>query len=213
MAVSVETEPEPEGAAEYFGDAVWTLLKDYARILVSEGIDQGVIGPHEAARIFDRHILNSTALNTYIPDGSQVIDVGSGGGLPGLVIAITRPDVSMSLVEPLQRRSDFLTRTIHALGLSNVSVYRARSEDLFGKMLAPIVTARGVSALHSLLGMTMPLVAPQGSLLALKGFRAGKEIDNAARELKKSGALWADVYEERVFASTQPTYVVEVRKK
>ncbi len=134
---------------------------------------RGLLGPREADRLWERHLVNSAAAAAALPTaGGLLADVGSGAGLPGIPLAILRPDLTVRLVEPLLRRATFLTEVVAALGLANVEVVRARAEDLHGAWTAATVTARAVAPLDRLAGWCLPLVAPGGSLLALKGDRA-----------------------------------------
>ncbi len=162
-------------------------LRRYEHRLATVGTEWGLIGPREVERLWERHILNSALIESLVPVGSHVIDVGSGAGLPGIPLALVRPDLQVTLLEPLLRRSLFLRETVVELGLTDrVSVVRGRAED---RLVPParIVTARAVAALDKLLGWCWPLVAPDGQLVALKGERAQAEVDEAAPRLKKLG--------------------------
>ena len=162
-------------------------LERYERRLATVGLDWGLIGPREVDRLWSRHIVNSALIETVIPQGADVIDVGSGAGLPGIPLALVRPDLRVTLLEPLLRRSTFLEETVAELGLQDrVTVVRGRAED---RPVPParIVTARAVAALDKLLGWCWPLVAPGGQLVALKGERAEQEVEQAAAKLKKLG--------------------------
>jgi 16S rRNA (guanine527-N7)-methyltransferase len=149
-------------------------------------VERGLIGPRETDRIWERHIANCAALAELIPPGASVIDIGSGAGLPGLVIALVRPDTSVTLIEPLARRCDFLNEVVADLGLS-VTVIRGRAEQSKVSR-ADVVTARAVAPLAKLLGWAMPLVAPGGMVLAMKGSSAAEEIAEAASVLKGRSA-------------------------
>ncbi len=180
--VSRET-PAPE---ERWGFAL-PLLRRYEHILATVGLERGLIGPREVDRLWERHIMNSAVVEACVPEGATVIDVGSGAGLPGIPLAIVRPDVHVTLLEPLLRRSRFLEETVEALGLvDRVSVVRGRAEDA---VVAPasVVTARAVAPLERLIGWCWPLVRPGGQLVALKGERAAAEVEEAAPTLKKRG--------------------------
>lgn len=171
---------------ERWGFAV-PALRQYEHRLGTVGLERGLIGPREVDRLWDRHILNSAVLEACVPEGADVIDVGSGAGLPGIPLALVRPDLRVTLLEPLLRRSIFLEEAVAELKLGDrVQVVRGRAED---KLVAPaqIVTARAVAALDKLLLWCWPLVRPGGSLVALKGERAQEEIDAAAPRLKKLG--------------------------
>jgi 16S rRNA (guanine527-N7)-methyltransferase len=170
--------PAPALAAELFGDRL-PLLQAYAEVLATWGVERGLLGPREAPRLWERHLLNSVGLAELLPTGARVADLGSGAGLPGLVLAIARPDLSLVLVEPLLRRSTFLLEVVSVLGLPNVDVRRARAEELTSELIVDAVVARAVAALPVLAGWALPLLRPGGRLLALKGDRAASELAEA----------------------------------
>lgn len=160
-------------------------LRAYEERLAIVGFERGLIGPREIDRLWDRHIVNSAALETLVPHGVTVIDVGSGAGLPGIPLALVRPDLRVVLLEPLLRRSTFLEETVELLGIGDrVTVVRGRAED---KPVPPaeIVTARAVAALDQLVKWCWPLVKKGGRMVALKGERAQQEVDDAAATLRK----------------------------
>jgi 16S rRNA (guanine527-N7)-methyltransferase len=157
----------------------------YADLLATDGVVRGLIGPREAPRLWDRHLLNSAVLGEAIPQGSTVCDIGSGAGLPGLVVAIARPDLSITLVEPLLRRTTFLGEVVEALSLTNVEVVRGRADALHGSRTFDVVTSRAVAPLDRLLEWSMPLVAPTGALVAMKGSNVGEEIEAARPVLER----------------------------
>jgi len=173
-------ESEPAVAAELFGDRI-DLARQFTAALTDEGELRGLIGPLELPRLWTRHILNS-AVAAPLFYGS-VADVGSGAGLPGLVLAIARPDVQWTLIEPMDRRVTWLNEQVDALGLDNVRVMRARAEDV--GLEFDVVTARAVSAMRTLVPITAPLVKDGGELILLKGHNVPAEIDAAAKVLKK----------------------------
>jgi len=176
-------EQEPAVAAELFGDRV-DVARAFTAALAAQGEERGLIGPLELPRLWTRHILNS-AIAAPLFHGDAA-DVGSGAGLPGLVIAIARPDVRWTLIEPMERRVNWLNEQVSELGLENVTVLRARGEEaqaLPGRF--DVVTARAVSALRTLLPFTAPLVRDGGELALLKGKNAELEIDAAAKQVKK----------------------------
>lgn len=178
--VSRETPVVPDR----WGFAVPALLT-YQDRLATVGLERGLIGPREVDRLWDRHIINSAALESVIPKGVTVIDVGSGAGLPGIPLALVRPDLKVVLLEPLLRRSIFLQETVDLLGIGDrVHVVRGRAED---KLVPPadVVTARAVAALDKLITWCWPLVKKGGRIVALKGERAQQEIDEAAGTLRK----------------------------
>lgn len=192
---------------ERWGFAV-PALQQYEERLATVGLERGLIGPREVERLWDRHIINSAVLESCVPERSTVIDVGSGAGLPGIPLAIVRPDLRVTLLEPLLRRSVFLEETVAELGLSDrITVVRGRAED---KLVPPadIVTARAVAALDKLLAWCWPLVRTGGSLVALKGERAQEEVDAAAPRLKKSG-LTATI---RTIGNTNAVIVTAIGK-
>jgi len=182
--VSRETPSTPEVARRAFSSDRLPLAERYVDLLATAGVERGLIGPREAPRLWDRHILNCLAIATVVPDEATVADLGSGAGLPGLVLAIGRADLSVTLVEPLLRRVTFLEEVVDALGLERVRVVRGRAEELHGRELFDVVTARALAPLGRLLGWAMPLVAGSGSLLAMKGSSAAAEVAAAAGPLR-----------------------------
>jgi 16S rRNA (guanine527-N7)-methyltransferase len=185
--------PIPEALAPaaraLFGDRL-ALAEAYAELLASDGVVRGLIGPREAPRIWDRHLLNCAVVAELIPTGAVVVDVGSGAGLPGIVLAVVRPDLAVVLVEPLARRTTFLIEAVAALELdAQVKVLRARAEEAVERLPTgpgDIVTARAVAPLDRLAGWCLPLTAVGGRLLALKGASAADEVsmhEDAVRQL------------------------------
>ena len=181
--VSRETPSAPAVARRVFASDRLPLAERYTELLGTEGVVRGLIGPREADRLWDRHVLNSAVLAEAIPDGASVCDIGTGAGLPGLVLAIARPDITMTLVEPLLRRTTFLDEVVAELGLDRVDVVRGRAEDLHGRRTYDIVTSRAVAPLDRLLTWSMPLVAPTGALVAMKGRSVHDEISAADQVL------------------------------
>jgi 16S rRNA (guanine527-N7)-methyltransferase len=194
-------------AATVFGDRL-PLAVRYASLLATDGVERGLIGPREAPRLWERHLINCAVIGELIPPGCAVIDVGSGAGLPGLALAIARPDLHVTLVEPLLRRSVFLTEAVSSLGLSTVEVVRARAEDL--TLSAPVVTARAVAPLDRLVRWCMPLVAPGGRLLAMKGSSAESEVLEHGAALRRAGGGPARMFECGKGVADPPTVVVEI---
>jgi 16S rRNA (guanine527-N7)-methyltransferase len=180
-----ELEAEPAVAAWRFGDHI-ELARRFTADLAREGETRGLIGPLELPRLWSRHVVNSALVAPLLRSG-RVGDVGSGAGLPGLVLAIARPDVALVLIEPMERRVDWLTEEADALGLDNVEVVRARAEDAqLGEPLDQ-VTARAVSALSKLLPLTAPLLRPGGEFIVMKGARVDEEIAAAQKVIRKLG--------------------------
>jgi len=176
---TVDTDPGvPVEAGSVFGPAV-DAAAEYAQLLATEGTVRGLIGPREVPRLWERHLLNSAAIASLVPAGARVVDVGSGAGLPGIPLALARPDLTVTLLEPLARRVAFLTECVHRLGLERVTVVRGRAEEgpirrqLGG---ADVVTARAVAPLDKLAGWCLPLLRPGGLLLAMKGSTAAAEL-------------------------------------
>lgn len=181
MTEVVETEPDV--ASDLFADRL-PLARSFTAALAAEGEERGLIGPLELPRLWTRHILNCALVAPLLRPGT-VGDVGSGAGLPGLVLAIARPDVDFVLVEPMERRVAWLNEQTKALGLSNVSVLRERAED--ARLSTPLdqVTARAVSAFRKLVPLVAPLLRPGGELVLMKGRSAAAEIEAAAKEIRK----------------------------
>lgn len=179
-------------AAEMFGDSLPQADK-YAALLTGAGVERGVVGPAEADKIWDRHILNCGAVARLVPAKSTVVDLGSGAGLPGIVLAILLPNVKMTLLEPLARRVEFLEECVAVLGLTNVQVVRGRAEDLAGRMLADVVTSRAVAPLDKLAGLSVGLARPGGRVLAIKGSSAEAELVKARPVLARMGVTDARV--------------------
>jgi 16S rRNA (guanine527-N7)-methyltransferase len=201
--------PAPPRAGELFGSAL-PRAERYAELLADAGVERGLIGPREVERLWDRHLLNCAVLSEVIPEGSAVVDVGSGAGLPGLVLALVREDISVTLLEPLLRRTTFLNECVAELELDHVTVRRARAEEIVGECVADVVTARAVAPLERLLGWALPLLRPGGQLLALKGERAADELAEAAPVLRKFGVRTAEVLQVGRGKVDPPTTVVRV---
>lgn len=161
------------------------LAEQFADLLATAGVERGLIGPREAPRLWDRHLLNCAMLAEAVPPGVSVADLGSGAGLPGVVLAIARPDLRVTLVEPLERRTVFLHEVVDLLGLEQVEVVRGRAEVLHGERVFDVVTSRALAPLDRLLTWSMPLVAPDGVLLAMKGRSLEDEIQAAASTLRR----------------------------
>ena len=188
----------------------YKTIRQYVDILVSRGVDWGLIGPREIGRLWERHILNSIALESLIPEGCRVADVGSGAGLPGIPLAILRPDLEMTLIEPMLRRSNFMTEALDELGLDDrVTVVRGRAED--ADLHVDVVVSRAVAKLATLINWTADLIVESGSLLALKGQSADDEVVKAKKELSKR-RLSAEVLLIRADPAADVTRAVRVRR-
>jgi len=187
------------------------LINRYVDILRLTAVVWGLLGPREADRLWDRHILNSAALSGLIAADSAVADVGSGAGLPGIPLAILRPDIRMTLIEPLLRRSTFLTQTVEELGITDqVTVVRSRAED--HRQSYDVVAARALAPLNRLIGWCNWLRAPDGVILALKGASTNDEILAANRELAVA-QLDAEVLLVRAHPEADPATVVRLRPR
>ena len=186
--------PATPAAATVFGERL-PVLEAYAGLLAGPGVERGLLGPREAPRLWERHLLNCAGLSELLEPGEVVLDLGSGAGLPGLVLAALRPDLTLVLVEPLLRRATFLTEAVEALGLTGVVVRRARAEELAGTVLVDAVTARAVAQLDRLAAWGLPLLRPGGRLLALKGERADSELAESAAAVFRLGGTRARVVE------------------
>jgi len=198
---------ETPGAVGYFGSDLVPINR-YIDLLGTWGIERGLMGPREAPRLWDRHILNCAVVTPRIPLGATVADVGSGAGLPGLVWSIARPDLKVTLIEPLLRRTTFLTEAIDELGLANVSVVRARADEISDAF--DVVTARAVADLGRLVSWCLPLVRPGGVLLALKGESVSAEVAMWTEAMRRDGAT--DIVVASYGDVAMPTTVVEVSR-
>lgn len=207
---TTEVPPAPPSAADVFPPDRLPLIEAYAASLATDGVVRGLIGPREAPRLWERHLLNCGVLGEAIPAGASVCDIGSGAGLPGLVLAIARPDLELTLVEPLLRRTAYLTEVADHLGLANVTVLRGRAEEQHGTRRYDVVTSRAVAPLARLLGWSMPLVAAEGALVAMKGSAVSDEIREAAGILRKLGCAEPEVVELGVGRISPQTYAVRV---
>ena len=183
--------PPPPGAAAVFGSALGGA-EAFARILATRGVEQGLIGPHEVPRLWDRHLLNCAVVAELV-DGrcETLVDIGSGAGLPGIVLAMVRPELNVTLLEPMERRCRFLAECLAELGVGNASVLRGRAEDVV--LRADVATARAVAPLDRLAELAIGVVRPGGMVLAIKGQTAADELKKARPVLRRVGARDAEV--------------------
>ena len=179
-------DPPPQ-ARELFGPAIG-LAERYAGLLAGPGVERGLIGPAEAARLWDRHLLNCAVVAELVPRPATLVDLGSGAGLPGIVLAMLLPDVRITLLEPMARRVSFLQECVQELDLPNVALHRGRAEDVAGQFAADVVTARAVAPLDRLAGLALGLARPGGLILAIKGAGAAQELVRASPVLRRLGA-------------------------
>jgi 16S rRNA (guanine527-N7)-methyltransferase len=199
----------PAEARAMFGPALG-LAERYAELLAGPGVEQGLIGPRETARLWDRHLMNCAAVAELIPHPCSVIDLGSGAGLPGVVLAMLLPDSRIVLLEPMARRVAFLRECVRVLGLGNAEVCRGRAEDMAGRLVADVVTARAVAPLDRLAGLALGLVRPSGLVLAIKGAGAAQELALAAPVLRRAGARDAAVVQAGQGKVSPPPTVVRL---
>lgn len=200
-------EAEPESAKAIFGPQI-EKARAFAQKLANNSDDLGLLGPRELDKLWSRHILNSAVVAETVNPGDYVADVGSGAGLPGIPMAIALPEAQFVLIEPMERRSTWMLEVIQELGLTNVEVRRARAEEVLD-LKFDIVTARAVAALDKLLRLTVPLLKPGGSLIALKGSKAAEEIEASKKLQKKLGiaSFEIQICGEKFLA--EPTSVVK----
>ena len=206
----VSREPSPPAAAvDLLGPAADRLVP-FFRLLAGPAIERGLLGPRERDRLWERHLLNCAAVAAALPQGAEVVDVGTGAGLPGLVWALLRPDLRVTLVDSRRRRTDFLDQARTDLGVRSVQVRQARAQELAGAVAADIVAAGALAPLDRLVEWCLPLARPGGALWALKGDSAATELAAAAGALQRGGATRTalSTYGEGVLE--QPTRVIEV---
>lgn len=201
----------PPAIAEWLGRPVDERMYRYVDLLATAGVERGLIGPREVERLWERHILNCVVLERLVPAGSSLADIGSGAGLPGIVLALVRPDVHVTLVEPLLRRATFLTEAVDQLGLTDqVEVLRVRAEEYAGPRFA-LVTARAVAPLDRLAALALRLLAPGGTLLAVKGRQAQAELDTHRATLARLGLADVELISVGAPLLAEPTTVVIAR--
>lgn len=200
----------PSGAAGVFGEGM-PLAVRYAAALSDTGVSHGLLGPREVPRLWERHLLNCAVIADAFPPGVRVVDVGSGAGLPGIVLAIVRPDLDVHLVDPMQRRTEWLTGVVEDLGLTSVTVHRGRAEELTGTLRAGWVTARAVARLAKLARWCLPLLEPGGTLVAMKGRSAHQELEEDRRALERLGLVHAAVTEHGAAVLDEAVLTVDLR--
>jgi 16S rRNA (guanine527-N7)-methyltransferase len=206
----VAAEP-PAEAGLVFGDALG-MARRYAELLATDGVTRGLIGPRETERLWERHLLNCAVVAELLPERGSLVDIGSGAGLPGVVLAMLRPSLEVTLLEPLLRRSVFLEECVAELGLANTTVLRARAEEkAAARIQADVATARAVAPLDRLAGWAAPLLRPGGQLIAIKGQSAADELAAARPVLSRLGVRSAEVLQAgrgRVVSATTVIRVV-----
>lgn len=194
-----------------FSDAL-TRAEEYAALLATEGTLRGLIGPREVPRLWERHLVNCALVTDLVGDGAAVCDIGSGAGLPGIVMAIRRPDLAVTLVEPLLRRTTFLDEVVDRLGLANVEVVRSRADALHGRRTFDVVTSRAVAPMDRLAGWSLPLVRSGGLFLAMKGSSVQAELDSAAQAISAGRGTLDGVIELGDDLLDPPVRVVRIVK-
>lgn len=210
--VEPQSAVEVRAAAQVVFGARYQLAERYAELLAGPGVTRGVIGPREVDRLWERHLLNSAVLGELLPDGCRVLDVGSGAGLPGIPLAIARPDLTVVLLESMARRVGWLQEVVGELGL-DVSVYQGRAEDpqvrdeVGG---SDVVTARAVAPLGKLTGWALPLVAPGGRLLAVKGASAEEELARDIASVRAAGGAGVEIVRCGATIARPPATVIVV---
>lgn len=176
--------PAPQAARDFLGDRL-SLMERYVALLCDTGVTHGLMGPREVPRMWERHVLNCAVVHPGIRREAHVADIGAGAGLPGLVLAIARPDLTMTLIEPLLRRTTWLEHAVDELGLGNVEVVRARADELWGQRSFEVVTSRAVARIGELARWSLPLVGRGGEMFVLKGSSAAEERDEDEAVLRR----------------------------
>jgi 16S rRNA (guanine527-N7)-methyltransferase len=201
-----------EAAPDYFGEA-FAKVERFADRLAGDGEERGLIGPREVDRIWSRHIYNSAAVVPYLPSSGSVADLGSGAGLPGIVIAAMLPAVHVLLIEPMERRCAWLSEMRDVLELSNVEVKRGRAEEFHGAFEVDAVTARAVASLDKLARIGLPLLRTEGELVLLKGRNVERELPAAKKVLRRFGAGEPTVLRAPTIPVVEDTVVVRVPRR
>lgn len=209
--MTTEIPQAPQGADRCFGGRL-ARAEQFAAILADTGVSHGLIGPREVPILWERHVLNCAVIEDAFPQGARLIDVGSGAGLPGVAVAIARPDLDVHLIEPMLRRTEWLSDTVTQLALDNVTVHRGRAEEFHGQLSAPFVTARAVARLDTLARWCLPLTEPGGRLVAMKGRSAAEELAAATKVLRRLGVVSSSVTEHGHGIVDEPTLTVDCLK-
>lgn len=213
MSETPELEPAPTAAAEVFGERL-PLAEAYHRSLATDGSTRGFIGPRELPRLWDRHILNCAVIGEVMETGASIADVGSGAGLPGIPLAIARPDLRITLIEPLLKRSVYLAEVVELLGLDNVTVIRGRAEEKSVRRALgtgmDLVTSRAVAPVGKLAGWSLPLVRIGGAMVALKGSSVTEELERDATLIRRAGGGKAEILTVGTQHLAEPTTVIRI---
>ncbi|ALC07152.1 Ribosomal RNA small subunit methyltransferase G [Corynebacterium deserti GIMN1.010] len=205
----------PAAAAEIFGDNLEKAIA-YHESLATDGSVRGFIGPREVPRLWDRHILNCAVIGEAMDEGISVADIGSGAGLPGIPLAIARPDLNITLIEPLLKRSVYLNEVKEALSLENVTVIRGRAEEKTVRKqvgAVDVVTSRAVAPLGKLAAWSLPLVKIGGRMVAMKGSSVEEEIERDAADIRKAGGTDIKVFTVGESLLSEPTTLISIRRE
>ena len=202
--------PAPPGTASVVFGPATELACRYASMLATRGVERGLIGPREVPRLWERHLLNCGVIAGLVPGDADVVDIGSGAGLPGVVIAMLRPQLHMTLLEPLLRRTVFLGECVAELGLANVTVCRGSAEDMAGGLHADVAISRAVAPLGRLAELSAGVVRPGGTILAVKGQQAQAELDQAGPVLRRLGVRSAEVLQAGHGIVEPPATVIRI---
>ncbi|PZR53224.1 16S rRNA (guanine(527)-N(7))-methyltransferase RsmG [Xylanimonas oleitrophica] len=202
---------ESEQVRAFLGDA-YERVAGFGDLLREQGELRGLIGPREVGRLWERHLLNSAAVVPYLPARGTLVDVGSGAGLPGIVVAMMRPELDVLLIEPMERRTTWLSEVVERFGLGNVQVKRGRAEEYHGAFEADVLTARAVANLAKLARLSMPLLRHGGEMVILKGRNVAQEIDPARKVLRAYKASEPEILSGTTVAGVEPTTILRVRR-
>ncbi len=205
------SDTSPAAAAQVFGDRL-ALAEAYHQSLATTAAERGFIGPKEVARLWERHILNCAVISEAFQEGLKVADIGSGAGLPGIPLAIARPDLKITLIEPLLKRSTYLREITEELGLDNVTVIRGRAEEQ-PKASFDAVTSRAVAPLGKLAGWSLPLLQGGGAMIAMKGESVAEELERDAKLIAKAGGKDPEILTVGATTLEQPTTLIRITRK
>lgn len=208
--MSTEFEPTPAIASEIFGDRL-DLAQAYHDSLATTAAQRGFIGPKEVSRLWSRHILNCAVISEAFEEGLNIADIGSGAGLPGVPLAIARPDLNITLIEPLLKRSTYLSEIKEEFSLDNVTVIRGRAEEQ-PKGGFDVVTSRAVAPLGKLAGWSLPLVKKGGAMVAMKGSSVSEELERDAEQISRAGGGEGEIFTVGGSALGEPTTLIKIAR-
>lgn len=205
-------EPVPTEARELFGSS-FSQIEYFAQMLYEEGELRGLIGPRELPRLWTRHLINSTAVEPFMKENKTVADLGSGAGFPGIVLAIMRPDLEITLIEPMGRRCEWLSDVTTEVGLDNVRILQIKAHEIHGRETFDYVTSRAVAALYKIIGWSLPLLNQRGKLVAIKGAKATEEITEAEKYIKRYKTRSVELKKVSRPGHPEPANVVVIEKQ